>query len=226
MSSKLIAEAATPEGEKISLTQEGADYVVRIRGELLMSSRQTGSEQEMAKTALACLTGGKARDAKILIGGLGLGFTLRAVLNIAGPNSNVTVIELISDVVEWNRTILAPCSEHALDDPRVTVHVGDIVDYLASGEQRFDAIILDIDNGPEAFTVDSNDYLYSVNGLSSLHGALQTNGVMVLWSAFKSTSFEKRLKAAGFNAKSLTVRARTKARKGAKHTLFVASKGT
>lgn len=224
MPSKLIAEAATPEGEKISLTQEGSDYVVRIRGELLMSSRQTGSEEEMANIALKSLAVGKANGAKILIGGLGLGFTLRAVLNIAGPNSEVTVVELIDEVVEWNRTILAPCSEHALNDPRVAVQIADIVDYLALGSRKFDAIILDIDNGPEAFTVDSNHHLYSVSGLSNVYEALKINGVMILWSAFKSTSFEKRLKAAGFDAKSTTVRARAKARKGAKHTLFVASK--
>ena len=224
MPNKLISEATTPDGEKISLTQEGADYVVRIRGELLMSSRQTGSEEEMADMALSMLPTDKAQSPNILIGGLGLGFTLRAVLDLASSNSTITVLELIHDIVEWNRTILAPYSLHALDDPRVSVEVGDIVEYLSVVNQAFDTIILDIDNGPEAFTVESNQLLYSAAGLKRLYRALKTNGVIILWSAFKSASFEKKLKTAGFSAKSVTVRARAKARKGARHTLFIAKK--
>lgn len=227
---ELIAESTTPDGESLTLTIEHGEYVVRVRGETLMSARLNGSEQAMAK--LAFDAGALGGDARILIGGLGMGFTLRAVLDQAGPAARISVVELLAEVVRWNRGPLASFARYPLDDPRVSVHVGDVLDYLAhtaaqTGTDKpviFDAILLDIDNGPEAFTVGSNERLYQGAGLGLLHGALSDGGVMVLWSAFRSSSFEKKLVRAGFTARSVTARARGEVGKGARHTLFVALK--
>ena len=223
---ELIAESTTPDGESLRLTLERDEYVVWVRGEALMSSRQSGSEQAMA--SLAFESGALSNDCDVLEGGLGMGFTLRAVLNKVSQQARVSVVELLEVVASWNRGPLASFADHPLDDPRVTVIVADLLDYLAdlgAGDaSRFDAVLLDIDNGPEAFTVASNDRLYGVDGLRLLNGALRDGGVMVLWSAFRSRSFEKRLHDAGFDAHSVSTRARPDVGKGARHTLFVAVK--
>jgi spermidine synthase len=187
---------------------------------MLMGSRCSGSEQAMAQ--LAFPAGAAVNAARILIGGLGMGFTLRAVLDRVGAAARITVVELLADVVHWNRGPLAAFAGHALDDARVSVHVGDLLDVLAGGEQSFDAILLDIDNGPQAFTVRSNERLYRADGLALLFRALRAGGVAVLWSAFSSPAFERRLRRAGFDARSVAVRAR--AGKGARHTLFAATR--
>lgn len=223
---ELIAESTTPDGESLTLTLERGEYVVRVRGETLMSARMSGSEQAMA--TLVSQAGKLGGAARVLVGGLGMGFTLRAVLDQAAPSTKIEVIELLADVVAWNRGPLASLAQHPLDDPRVDVRMGDLLDYLSGltsvsgggGAGGFDAILLDIDNGPEAFTVRGNDRLYQYAGLALLRGALRDGGVIVLWSAFRSPAFERRLRRAGFAVRTETVRAR--AGKGARHTLFFA----
>ena len=217
---ELLASSTTPDGEPLTLTREGHEYVVRVRGETLMSSRQSGSEESMAELAFAELE--SSASPRVLIGGLGMGFTLRAVLDCVGPNARVDVIELLDDVLRWNKGPLAAFANYPLDDPRVTTSVCDLLDYLRSGEHTYDAILLDIDNGPESFTVRSNQDLYEAPGLALLYAALCAGGIMVLWSAFTSPSFERRLRQAGFAARTVTRRARVAAGKGARHTLFVA----
>jgi spermidine synthase len=221
---ELIAESTTPDGDPLSLTIEHGEHVVRVRGETLMSARTRGSEQAMATLAFACapLDG----NARILVAGLGMGFTLRAVLDQASPDAHISVIELFTEVLQWNQGPLASLAGQPLDDPRVTVIVGDLLDYLATNTEPFDAILLDIDNGPEAFTVAGNDRLYQGAGLALLHRALSIGGAMVLWSAFRSTAFEKRLGKFGFAARSVSTRARADVGKGARHTLFVAIKNS
>jgi spermidine synthase len=216
----LIAESMTPDAERLTLTLEEGHHVVRVRGELLMSSRVSGSEEALAKLALAAGTGGTAP--RVLVGGLGIGFTLRAVLDELGPSARVDVLELLEAVVDWNRGPLAAHAGRPLDDPRVTVIVDDVLAHLAAGVQRYDAIVLDVDNGPEAFTVRANGRLYTPAGLAPLHAALHAGGVMVLWSAFRSPNFERRLRRAGFQVTTETVRARGAVRKGARHTVFKA----
>jgi spermidine synthase len=215
---ELIAESTTPDGESLTLTLEGGEHVVRVRGETLMTARMSGSEQAMA--TLASQAGKLGEATRVLVGGLGMGFTLRAVLDQAAASAKVEVIELLPDVVAWNRGPLASLAQHPLDDPRADVRMGDLVDYLAESESGFDAILLDIDNGPEAFTVRGNDRLYQHAGLALLRRALRDGGVFVLWSAFRSPAFERRLRRAGFDVRTETARAR--AGKGARHTLFFA----
>ncbi len=221
MSSRtLIAESLTPDRERLTLTLEQGHHVVRVRGELLMSSRISGSEEELARLALS----GRDDISRVLVGGLGLGFTLRAVLDALGPAARVDVLELLDAVVEWNRGPLAAYAGQPLEDPRVAVIVRDVLAHLAGVNQAYDAIVLDIDNGPEAFTVKANNRLYAPAGLATLYAALRAGGVMVLWSAFRSPAFERLLRGAGFGVTSVTVRARGAVRKGARHTVFRATR--
>lgn len=219
-SREIIEESITPDGEALTLTREAGGHAVRVRGALLMSSRLCGSEQAMAKLAFSDDV--VPDRARVLVAGLGMGYTLRALLDRVGKNARVDVIELLDDVVRWNRGPLAAYADHPLDDPRVHLSVGDLLDYLTTARHVFDAILIDIDNGPEAFTVKGNALLYDPTGLAALYDATAKGGVIVVWSAFQSPPFEKRLRKAGFTARSVTVRARPEVRKGSKHTLFVA----
>ena len=214
----LIAESLTPDRESLTLTLEEGHHVVRVRGEVLMSSRVSGSEAAMARLALSDQTGAKV--SRVLVGGLGMGFTLRAVLDELEPEAQVDVLELLKPVVDWNRGPLAAYAGRPLEDPRVEVIVRDVLAHLTAVAQPYDAIILDIDNGPEAFTVAANQRLYTPAGLTMLHAALRKGGVMVLWSAFRSPKFERLLRRAGFRAERVTVRARGVVRKGARHSVF------
>ena len=217
---ELLGAATTPDGESLTLSIEGAQHVVRVRGETLMTSRSSGSEQAMAELAFA--HGAPRVGARILVGGLGIGFTLRALLDRVDASARITVVELLAEVVHWNRDLLAAFAGRPLDDPRVDVRVGDVLDHLSKIGQGYDAILLDIDNGPQAFTVRGNERLYRAAGLAMLFRALRAGGVAVLWSAFRSRAFEQRLRRAGFHARSVPVRAQ--AGKGARHTLFVATR--
>lgn len=219
MSSRtLIAETHTPDREALTLTFEGGHHVVRVRGEILMSSRLSGSEEALARIVFAERPASDV--SRILVGGLGMGFTLRAVLEEAAPTAQVDVLELLQPVVDWNRGVLAPYAKQPLEDSRVVVIVGDVLAHLAAAARVYDAIVLDVDNGPEAFTVAANSRLYTAAGLATLHGALREGGVVAVWSAFRSPRFERLLRGAGFEVTSLTVRARGAIRKGARHTVF------
>jgi spermidine synthase len=216
----VLDEARTPAGEVMKLTERSGYYSVSVGRDLLMSSGEHHSEERMAELAIGDAAAWP--ESRVLIGGLGMGYTLRAALDRLGPDGRAVVVELMEAVVAWNRGPLAHLAERPLDDPRASVEVVDLVDYLAAQPEPFDGILLDVDNGPEAFTTQTNSRLYSRNGLRRLRAALRPGGTLVVWSAFDSPEFVRRLQQAGFSARS--VRARGRGRKGSRHTLFVGTR--
>ncbi|MBI5506439.1 MAG: hypothetical protein HY899_16735 [Deltaproteobacteria bacterium] len=216
---ELLASAVTADGATLALFRESEGFVVRLGNQVLMGSRSRGSEQAMAQVAAAALAG--RRRPRVLVGGLGMGFTLRSVLDAFAADAEIAVVEMMPCVVEWNRGVLAPLSGDALADPRVRLETADVGDYLAAAAANFDAILLDVDNGPEAFSAPGNARLYAPAGLATVRAALRPGGVAVVWSAFASGAFEKALARAGFAVETLHVRARGRTRKGSHHTLFV-----
>ena len=168
---------------------------------------------------LACEGAARSPGARLLVGGLGMGYTLRAALDRLGPDAMVVVVELLEAVVRWNRGPLADLAERPLDDPRSHLEVVDLVDYLAAKPEPFDGILLDVDNGPEAFTTSGNARLYSERGLTRLRKALRPGGTLVVWSAFESPRFVGVMERAGFSVRA--ERARARGRKGGRHTLYV-----
>ena len=204
----------------MALTRRDREYIILADGKPLMSSRMHGSEEALA--TLACERAGTLDDPCVLVGGLGMGFTLRAALNVLPPGATMIVAELVPAVVEWNRGPLAPLAERPLEDRRVRVFEGDVLDALRGNRAGFDAVILDVDNGPRAFTDASNAALYTNAGIATARGALRDNGVLAVWSAWEDRKFEQRLRYAGFTVKVTRVRARLK-KGGPRHTLFLAS---
>lgn len=202
-----LAEATAPDGEKLVLQRRDTETVIRVGGQVLMTSRATESERALATIAAEHLRG--ARAPRVLIGGLGLGFTLRAMLESL-PSANVIVAELSSAIVEWNRNIL-----NTLGDPRVTVHEGD-VGALIRRERGLDAIVLDVDNGPSALTRRANRALYGDKALADAHRALGADGIYLVWSAGDDHAFGQRMKSAGF-----AVERRTVVSRGSKHVVFI-----
>lgn len=217
---RILSEGETPDGEPITLTLEDGHYVVRIRHESLMSSDAHGSERLMAE--LACRPLALRDGARVLIGGLGLGFTLRAALDELAEDAEVVVVELLPVLVEWHRGVLGPLSGHALDDPRVRLELADVCAFVREGYETFDAILLDVDNGPEAFTVRGNEWLYGDRGLRHLKRALRPDGVLVVWSAFESEDFVERLHRHGLSSEVVPARALGGRGSGAEHRLIVA----
>jgi spermidine synthase len=215
-----LRTATTPDGEPVTLWQDGDGFVVRVRREVLITSRQHGSEAAMIEAALEQVP----EPTQVLVAGLGMGFTLRAALDRLPPTSHLTVVEIVPEIVEWNQGLLAHLAGHPLDDPRVSVAVDDLSRLVSREPARFHVMLLDIDNGPEAFTVASNDHVYGDAGLTALSRALVDGGVLVVWSAFQSRDFERRLARNGFHAHSKMVRARGAVAKGARHWLYVAVK--
>jgi spermidine synthase len=216
---ELLGSGTTPDGAVLTLHSEGGGFVVRIGNEVLMSSRSHGSEQAMAAASLEPAL--RSARPRVLVGGLGMGFTLRAVLDVLPRRSEVVVAELLPCVVEWNRGPLAPLSSNALADPRVVLEVGDVRRAVATPRDGFDAILLDVDNGPEAFTIEANAGLYGPRGLAALRAALRPGGVLSIWSASPSRAFEKALATARFAAETVSLPARQGSTKGPRHTLFL-----
>lgn len=206
-----LGEAKTPDGRKLTFHEQDGHYSIRLNGGELMSTRRHHSEEKLAELACAGLGNGS----KVLIGGLGFGFTLRAALAILPKPSRVTVAELFPSVVEWNRNPRLAGS--ALEDPRLSLYVGDVADCLGSA---YDAVLLDVDNGPDAFTVDANASLYGSSGLDKLKAAVKPGGKLAVWSAFECAPFEKALTRAGFRVTTESVRAH--AGGGSRHTIFLA----
>ena len=204
----------------MALTRRDREYIILADGKPLMSSRMHGSEEALA--TFACERARVLADPCVLVGGLGMGFTLRAALNVLPRGATVIVAELVPAVVEWNRGPLAPLAERPLEDRRVRVFEGDVLDALRGNRAGFDAVILDVDNGPRAFTDASNAALYTNAGIATARGALRDNGVLAVWSAWEDRKFEQRLRYAGFTVKVTRVRARLK-KGGPRHTLFLAS---
>jgi spermidine synthase len=192
--SERLAVATTPDGSWLELRHHDGDYVIRADGYDLMTSRMHGSEDAMM--TLACPE--PIAGACVLIGGLGMGFTLRATLDVLPEQATVVVAELVPEVVEWNRGPLGPLAKHPLDDPRTEVAQGDVAAVIRQSEDRFDAILLDVDNGPTAFTQRGNFWLYTRAGLTAIHRALRPNGALAVWSVGDEPGFEQTLRSAGF----------------------------
>jgi spermidine synthase len=215
---ELLGQTRTPDGEDMSLTRQGSEFVILASGKSLMSSRMHGSEEALA--TLACREVRRLDEPCVLVGGLGMGFTLRATLDLLPPGATVVVAELVPAVVEWNRGPLGPLAGHPLKDVRVRVDVGDVAATLRSSTRRFDAVLLDVDNGPAAFTASHNTRLYDDGGLAAARAALKAGGVLAVWSAWEDRRFEQRLRHGGFTVQVERVRGRLK-KGGPRHTIFL-----
>jgi spermidine synthase len=217
-------ERTTVPGSNIELTLSkcNEDFAIRIsgiRGDL-MNRRRHHSEEALAE--LACARPGAVDDARVLVGGLGIGFTLAAALRMVPQSAEVIVAELMPAVVDWNRGPLGQCAGRPVEDCRTHLHVGDVADFVRRPAGKFDAILLDVDNGPEAMTAADNEWLYSSAGLRQVYEALRPEGVTAIWSARVDRRFTSQLKKAGFVVQLRTVRARPG--KGSRHTIFIARK--
>ncbi len=221
----LLDTAPIPGGDELRLFRrelKGADEYSIMLGRIeLMNSRLSGSEE-----ALATLTCGRlaVKNPRILIGGYGMGFTLRAALSVLPPQAHVEVVELIPAIVKWARGPMAALSQKCLDDSRVTITVGDVCDVINKADREYDAILLDVDNGPDGLTHEANDRLYSMAGLAAAKKALRSNGILAVWSSEGDSRFTTRLHKSGFAVDVETVSARANG-KGAKHTIWLAKKG-
>ena len=215
---ELLGEARMPDGTDMRLQRRDTEYAIFAGGKLLMSSRMHGSEEALA--AFACEHARTRQSPAVLVGGLGMGFTLRATLNLLPPAATVTIAELQPAVVLWNRGALGPLADHPLKDRRVHLDARDVVDTLASARGRFDAVILDVDNGPDAFSTSTNAHLYGDAGIATIRTSLKPDGVLAVWSAWEDRKFEQRLRYGGFDVRVERVRARLK-KGGPRHTIFL-----
>jgi spermidine synthase len=218
---ELLGATSAPDGTDIRLTRRDNEYVILANGKPLMSSRLHGSEEALA--TLGCTEARERARPRVLVGGLGMGFTLRAVLDVLPSDASVIVAELVPAVIQWNRESLAALARYPLRDPRVRIEVADVGMTLRQNRGRFDAILLDVDNGPAAFTVGVNAGLYDNSGVASAYAALCPGGTLAVWSAWEDRKFEQRLRFHGFTVKVERVRARLK-KGGPRHTIFVAHK--
>lgn len=189
-----IAAAATPDGEELALFRHDADYSIQVNRQELMTSR--AHESELALARLGCARIRERPSPAVLIGGLGMGYTLREALDQLKPGASVTVGELMPVIVEWNAAYFGALNGHPLRDPRVTLALGDVAALIRRSEHAFDAILLDIDNGPAAFTAASNSQLYSPEGLQACMRALHAKGCLSIWSVSADPAFERRLRQA------------------------------
>jgi spermidine synthase len=218
---ELLAETETPDGADLKLVRRDREYIILANGKSLMSSRMHGSEEALAMLGCRHLRG--VEQPAVLVGGLGMGFTLRATLDLLPPDAQVVVAELAPAVVEWNRGPLGPLAGHPLKDRRVRVEVSDVAATLRAGRARFDAVLLDVDNGPTPFTSAANAGLYDDRGLAAARAALTPGGVLAIWSATENRKFEQRLRYGGFSVEVERVRGRLK-KGGPHHTIFLCRK--
>jgi spermidine synthase len=206
---------------EMCLYARGKEFSIRVNGCELMNSRVHGSEDALAE--LACAHIGSRSSPRILIGGLGLGFTTVAALHRLDANCRLEVAELVPKVVEWNRKFLGELTGHPLQDPRVTVREDDVALIMQREKQSYDAILLDVDNGPVGFTHKGNNWLYTEAGVGTAFAALKPDGVLAVWSAGPDMAFTKRLRRVGFDVEELSVRARGPAG-GNRHTIWIAAR--
>lgn len=218
--SELVAETTTPNGVRLTLHRHDGQHQIRLAGRVLMSTAQTHSEEELAEQGCARLTAGQ----RVLIGGLGLGFTLRRTLELAPAGVRVEVAELVPAVVDWNRAHLQSVNGALIDDPRVEVRIADVAAVLAAASAgSYGAILLDVDNGPFGLVAPGNARLYGSAGLHVLAGALRSGGRAAFWSAAPDRAFMARLARAGFRATARGAKAHPGARRAA-YTLIVADR--
>jgi spermidine synthase len=218
---ELLGRTRTPSDAEMTLMRRDREYVILVGGKSLMSSRMHGSEEALA--ALGCRKARTMEAVCVLFGGLGMGFTLRATLDLLPPDATVRVAELVPAIVDWNRGPLGPLAGHPLSDARVRVEISDVAAALRAGAGQFDAVLLDVDNGPDAFTTSDNASLYGDRGLAAARAALKPGGMLAVWSAWEDRKFVQRLRYAGFTVRVEHVRARLK-KGGPHHTIFLASR--
>ena len=222
---ELLGETLAPDGSVLKLVRRGDEYLILTDGAVLMSSRMHGSEEALA--GLACAGMRKRRQTRVLIGGLGMGFTLRAALDLVPADATVVVSELVPAVVEWNRGVLGPLAGDPLKDKRVRVETEDVAETLRSagrsGSGQFDAVMLDVDNGPDAFTAANNARLYDERGVAVVSAALKVGGVLAVWAVREDRKFVERLRTGGFAVEMRRVRGRLE-KGGARHILFLGRK--
>jgi spermidine synthase len=218
---RLLDRAVTPDGTPLTLHEHDGTLSIRVGGVELMSARQHHSEERMAE--LACADLGDRKRAAVLIGGLGLGFTLRETLRHLAADATVVVAELVPAVIAWNRNPAYGLAADVIDDPRVEIVGRDVADVLAESRGRFDRIMLDVDNGASGLTAAANDGLYGMNGLGAARAALKPGGRLAVWSAGPDHRFVARLEEAGFAVE--VVKARTHPTGGSWNTIFVGTRG-
>ncbi len=214
---ELLDTAEVPGGEPLRLFRRGADFMIVLERNELMNSRMSGSEEALA--TLTCARLNNRTSPHLLIGGYGMGFTLRAALAMLPAGASVVVAELVSEIVAWARGPMAELTAGCLDDPRVNIHLGDVADALAGGP--WDAVLLDVDNGPDALVRPENDALYSPAGLARSKAALRPGGLLSIWSAAPDPRFSRTLAAAGFTVEEEVARARANG-KGPRHHIWFA----
>lgn len=222
---EIVAHAHTPDGTELVLarhpSRDGGEWEVRAGGKTLMSTRMHASEESLATIAFERLRGIEPRV--VLVGGLGLGFTLRATLDRVSAEARVVLAELSPAIVEWNCEHVGAFADHPLSDSRVELHVGDVRDRVLEGRGVYDAILLDVDNGPMAMVQEANNLLYGDDGVRACLAALRTGGVLAVWSAAPDDAYLHRLQRAGFVAEARVVRA-NRGRRGMQHVIFLGTK--
>lgn len=214
-----LATAQIPGGDELRLMQRGDEFSIKLGSNELMNSRLGGSEEALATLACKKLEG--RIKPRVLIGGLGMGFTLRAALAVFGEAAAIEVAELVPEVIDWARGPMAALYGDSLDDPRVSIIARDVGELIQKGSGRYDAILLDVDNGPEGLSRKANDRLYDARGLADTRAALRSGGVLALWSSGPDDGFTRRLRQGGFAINEVPVRAVGK-RGGSRHWIWLA----
>ena len=221
---ELLGSAQVPgNGGELCLYRRGGEFSIRVDGRELMNSRVHGSEDALAELACKKIAGRSCPS--ILIGGLGMGYTLSAALQQLRADGRIIVAELVPEVVEWNRGELADLTSHPLQDKRVTVRIIDVARILQAEQQAYDAVLLDVDNGPEGLTRKGNNRLYTRAGLDAAFTALKPSGILAVWSAVQDRAFTRRLRGAGFEVEEVSVRARGP-RGGGRYIIWIAERGS
>ena len=217
----VLDTAQVPGGGELRLKQRGAEFSIMLDHDELMNSRLSGSEEALA--TIACEKIRRRKTPRILIGGLGMGFTLRAALAALGPDARIVVAELVPAVVAWARGPMGEVFGTSLTDPRVSIREADVGEVIRSDAAAFDAILLDVDNGPEGLTRKANDALYDLKGLGGARAALRPGGVLAVWSSGPNPKFTWRLRKAGFEVEEVRARANG-SRGGARHVIWIATR--
>jgi spermidine synthase len=218
---ELVGTAQVPGGNELRLFRRGADFMIVLDRNELMSTRMRGSEEALA--TISCDRLSRVKAPRVLIGGYGMGFTLRAALGVLGDDAAVTVAELVPEIIAWARGPMAGLTAGCLDDPRVRLFDGDVALLIRQEVEAYDAILLDVDNGPDGLTSQANDRLYSAEGLKAAKAALRRGGVLAIWSAASDKAFTRRLSNTGFTVEEVAVRARGNG-KGPRHVIWIATK--
>ncbi|MBB3692584.1 spermidine synthase [Sphingomonas sp. BK580] len=216
---ELVGVVEVPGGAPLRLFRRGADHMIVLDRNELMSTRMSGSEEALG--TMTCDRLGDRPAPRLLVGGYGMGFTLRALLARLGADAEILVAELVPGIIDWARGPMAELTAGCLDDPRVSLEIGDVGAAIRRAKRRYDAILLDVDNGPDGLTREANDSLYHARGLEEARAALAPGGVLAIWSAAPDAAFARRLARTGFAVDEVKVRARSNG-KGATHVIWFA----